>query len=251
MSGHSKWSTIKRKKATADAKRGNLFTRFAREIAIAAREGGGEIDSNFALRLAVDRARASNMPKENIERAIRRGMGEEKSGATYEQILYEGYAPNGVALIIDVVTDNRKRAVAEVRHTLIRGGGSMAEAGSVSWQFRRAAYFAFESEGTNPEQVFDAAVDAGAEDVVLGQDDIEIIAPVEKFKTINDRLEGMGIQPEEASLRMIPNSLTQLPPEKTLHVMRVIENLEDLDDVQEVFSNLEVTDEALEMLEAV
>lgn len=251
MSGHSKWSTIKRKKAAADAKRGNIFTRLAREIAIAAREGGGDMDANFALRLAVDRARANNMPKENIERAIRRGTGEEKSGASYEQILYEGYAPNGVALMIEVVTDNRNRAVAEVRHMLTRAGGNMAEAGSVSWQFRRAAYFAFGSEGINPEQVFDAAVEAGAEDVVLGEDDIEISAPVEKFKAISDRLESLDIHPDEASLRMIPNSVMQLPPEKALQVMRVIENLEDLDDVQEVYSTLEVTDEAVELLEAV
>jgi YebC/PmpR family DNA-binding regulatory protein len=251
MSGHSKWSTIKRKKAAADAKRGNIFTRLAREIAMAAREGGGEIDTNFALRLAVERARANNMPKENIERAIRRGTGEEKSAGSYERILYEGYAPNGVALIVDVVTDNRNRAVAEVRHSLTRGGGNMAEAGSVSWQFRKAAYFAIDSEAANPEQVFDAAVDAGAEDVVLGEDAIEITAPVDRFKAISDRLESMGVQPDEASVRMVPNSLMQLSPEKALQVMRVIENLEDLDDVQEVYSNLEITDEAVAMLEAV
>jgi YebC/PmpR family DNA-binding regulatory protein len=248
MSGHSKWSTIKRKKAALDAKRGNLFTRLAREIAIAAREGGGDPDTNFSLRLAIDRAKASNMPKDNIERAIKRGTGEDKSAADLEQILYEGYAPNGIALMIDVVTDNRNRAVAEIRHVLTRSGGNMAEAGSVSWQFKRAAYFALSAEGRDPEQVFDAAVDAGADDVVLGNEDIEIIAPVQAFKKVNDGLEGIGIRPDEAGLRMLPTSKIQLPAAKTLQVMRVIEELEDLDDVQDVYSNLDVTDEAVAML---
>jgi YebC/PmpR family DNA-binding regulatory protein len=250
MSGHSKWSTIKRKKAAVDAKRGSIFTRLAREIAIAAREGGGDPDTNFGLRLAVDRAKASNMPKDNIERAIKRGTGEDKSGATLEQILYEGYAPNGIALMVDVVTDNRNRTVADIRHILTRAGGTMAEAGSVSWQFHRSAYFAFSSENVDTEEVFDLAVDAGADDVILGEDDIEIYAPVEFFKEINDLLEGLGVKFNEAALRMIPNTQIQLPPDKTLQVMRLIESLEDCDDVQEVFSNLEITDEAVELLEA-
>ncbi|NIS79200.1 MAG: YebC/PmpR family DNA-binding transcriptional regulator, partial [Anaerolineales bacterium] len=143
MSGHSKWSTIKRKKAANDAKRGALFTRLAREITIAAREGGGDAEINFALRLAIDRAKANNMPKDNIERAVRRGTGEDKEGAELEQILYEGYAPHGIALLIDVVTDNRNRSVADIRHVLSRSGGNLADVGSVSWQFRRVAYFAF------------------------------------------------------------------------------------------------------------
>ncbi|OGO17363.1 MAG: transcriptional regulator [Chloroflexi bacterium RBG_16_48_8] len=250
MSGHSKWSTIKRKKAAADARRGNIFTRLAREIAIAAREGGGDPDTNFALRLAIDRAKSSNMPKENIERAIRRGTGEDKSGFALEQIMYEGYAPNGIALMVDVVTDNRKRTVADIRHILARAGGRLAEVGSVSWQFHRAAYFALSSEGIHPEEIFDLAVDAGADDVILGEDDIEIFTPVELFKEMNDLLESREIPTDEAALRMIPNSRIQLPLDKTLQVMRLIENLEDCDDVQEVFSNLDITDEAVELLEA-
>jgi YebC/PmpR family DNA-binding regulatory protein len=250
MSGHSKWSTIKRKKAAVDAKRGNIFTRLAREIAIAARESGGDPDTNFALRLAVDRAKANNMPKDNIERAIKRGTGEDKSGAALEQIMYEGYAPNGIALIIEVVTDNRNRTVADIRHILSRAGGSMAEVGSVSWQFHRAAYFAISAESVNQEQIFDLAVDAGADDIILGEDAIEIFAPVELFKEINDQLEAGGIDADEAALRMIPNTRMQLPVDKTLQVMRLIENLEDSDDVQEVYSNLEITDEAVELLEA-
>jgi len=250
MSGHSKWSTIKRKKAAIDAKRGNLFTRLAREIAIAAREGGGDPDVNFGLRLTIDRAKSSNMPKDNIERAIKRGTGEDKSGAALEQIMYEGYAPNGIAILMEVVTDNRNRAVADLRHMLSKGGGNLADAGAVSWQFHRVAYFAFPSEDLDSETVFDLAVDAGADDVNLGEDDIEVFAGVESFKAINDVLEAEGIRFSEASLRMVPNTLIQLPPEKTLQVMRLIENLEELDDVQKVFSNLDVTDEAVELLEA-
>lgn len=249
MSGHSKWSTIKRKKAAADAKRGNLFTRLAREITIAAREGGGDIDTNFNLRLSVERAKSSNMPKDNIDRAIKRGTGEDKSGADLEQVMYEGYAPNGVALLIDVVTDNRNRTVAELRHVLSRAGGTLADVGSVSWQFRRAAYFAILTVGLDAEMVFDMAVEAGADDVVLGRDDIEIIAPVENFKLISDALEDSGIKAEESAVRMLPNSIVQVPSEKTVQVMRVIEELEDLDDVQHVYSNLDVTEEAVAMLE--
>lgn len=249
MSGHSKWSTIKRKKAATDAKRGNIFTRLAREIVLAAREGGGDLDSNFSLRLAIERAKSSNMPKDNIDRAIKRGTGEDKDAATLEQIMYEGYAASGVALMIEVITDNRNRAVAEVRHTLSRLGGSMADAGSVSWQFERAAYFAVPSESHNAEMIFDLAVEAGAEDVVMGDDDIEIKAPVEAFKQISDKLAKAGIRPSVSEIRMVPKSIISVPANKTLQVMRVMEELEELDDVQNVYSNLEVTDEAVALLE--
>lgn len=249
MSGHSKWSTIKRKKAAVDAKRGNLFTRLAREIALAARVGGGDVDVNFGLRLAVERAKSNNMPKDNIERAIKKGTGEDKNGAALEQIMYEGYAPNGVALMIEVVTDNRNRAVADVRHVLSRLGGNLAEVGAVSWQFRRAAYFAVSSAGLDSEEVFDIAVEAGADDVILGEDDIEIIAPVEYFKRVSDALDTVQIKPDEAVLRMLPNSVVLVPADKTLQVMRVIDELEELDDVQHVYSNLDVTEEAVALLE--
>lgn len=250
MSGHSKWSTIKRKKAANDARRGSLFTRLAREIAIAAREGGGDPETNFSLRLAVDKARASNMPKENIERAIRRGTGEDKDGAAFEQVMYEGFAPHGVALMIEVVTDNRNRAVAEVRHALTRAGGGMADAGAVAWQFRRAAYFALPVAGLDPDAVFELAVDAGADDVLTGDDDVEIFAPVEAFKAISDRLAAQGLKPDEAVLRMIPTSTLELAPEQALQVMKLIDSLEELDDVTQVYSNLKITDAALALLEA-
>jgi YebC/PmpR family DNA-binding regulatory protein len=250
MSGHSKWSTIKRKKAAVDAKRGAIFTRLAREITIAAREGGGDPDTNFNLRLAIERAKTNNMPKGNIERAVNRGLGKDKDGAVLEQIMYEGYAPNGIALMIDVVTDNRNRTVAEVRHVLTRAGGNLADAGSVSWQFRRAAYFAFPAGDHDQEIIFDLAVEAGADDVILGHDDIEIIGPVETFKEVSDRLQEADIRPDEAALKLIPNSVVQLLSDQAVKVMRIIEDLEDLTDVQYVYSNLDITEEAVVLLEA-
>lgn len=249
MSGHSKWSTIKRKKAANDARRGNLFTRLARELAIAAREGGGDPETNFSLRLAMDKARAANMPKDNVERAVRRGTGEDKEGSSFEQVMYEGFAPHGVALLVEVVTDNRNRIVAELRHLLTRAGGTMAEAGAVSWQFKRAAYFSLPASGQDPDKIFEMAVEAGADDVIIGEDDIEITAPVEAFKAINDRLREAGITPDEAVLRMLPTSTLELPVDQAVQVMRTIEQLEEIDDVQHVYSSLQVTEQAVSMLE--
>ncbi len=250
MSGHSKWSTIKRKKGAQDAKRGKIFTRLAREISLAARESGGDLDANFRLRLAVDRARAENMPKENIERAIKRGTGEDKSGSELEELTYEGYGPHGVALMIFVATDNRNRTIADVRHVLNRFGGSMGENGSVSWQFNRMAHFTFPAEGHDPDVIFELAVEAGADDVQFEDENIEILGPVEFFKTIGDALRAANIEVEDAGLKYIPTNELELDVEATLQVMRCIEVLEDLDDVQEVFSNLSVSDEALARLEA-
>ncbi len=249
MSGHSKWSTIKRKKGAQDAKRGQLFTRLAREITLAAREGGGDPETNFRLRLAVDRARSNNMPKDNIERAIKRGTGEDKSGGELEEVTYEGYAPHGVALMIAVVTDNRNRAVAEVRHVLNRYGGSLGENGSVAWQFNRTAYFSFPAEGKDPDAIFELAVEAGADDVNFDDETIEITGPVEAFKTIADALQAANIEADEAGLKYMPTNEMELNVEDTLQVMRVIEALEELDDVQEVYSNLSVTEEALARVE--
>jgi YebC/PmpR family DNA-binding regulatory protein len=250
MSGHSKWATIKRKKGTADAKRGQLFTRLAREIVLAARESGGEVESNFKLRLAIEKAKSNNMPKENVERAIKRGTGEDKEGGTIEQVSYEGYAPHGIAWLIEVVTDNRNRAVAELRRILTRAGGTLGEGGSVAWQFARKAYFSVPAAGKNPDSIFELAVDAGADDVQIGKDHIEILAPVESFKSISERLRKEGITPEESTLRMEPNQQTELGAEQTVQVMKVIESLEELDDVSMVYSNLLVTDEAVTAMEA-
>jgi YebC/PmpR family DNA-binding regulatory protein len=189
------------------------------------------------------------MPKDNIERAIKRGAGELKEGVQLEKIMYEAYAPHGVGLLIEVVTDNRNRTVAELRHIMTKTGGNLAAAGSVSWQFERMAYFALSSTADDQDRIFELAVDAGADDVVLGEQEIEITAQVEAFKIINDQLVAAGFTPEEASLRMVPNSAVELTDEQTLQLMRIIESIEDLDDVQQVFSNLEVTESAVELLE--
>lgn len=250
MSGHSKWSTIKRKKGAADAKRGQLFTRLAREIAIAAREGGSDTEANFKLRLAVDRARRESMPKDNIDRAIKRGTGEGKDTAEIERITYEGYASNGIAVMVDCLTENRNRTVAEIRHVLSHSGGSMAEVGAVSWQFEHICYFAIPADGVDFDKVFEIAVEGGANDVTNDEGYIEIFAPMDSFKEISARLKEAGIEPEDAELRYLSKQEIALDVEKTLKVMHVVELLEDLDDVQNVFTNLSVSDEALKALEA-
>jgi YebC/PmpR family DNA-binding regulatory protein len=250
MSGHSKWSTIKRKKGAADAKRGAVFTRLTRELVMAARDGGSDVDSNFRLRLAIDKARAENMPKDNIERAIKRGAGEDKDAAAFEQIMYEGYAPHGVAVMVETVTDNRNRTVSELRHALTTAGGNMGELGSVAWQFERVCYFSFPASAMNYDKAFELGIEAGANDVLEDNNTIEIIGPVETFKEIADRLHAAKVQPEEAGLRMIPKQELELSPEHTLQVMKALETIEELDDVQNVYSNLKVSDEALAALEA-
>jgi YebC/PmpR family DNA-binding regulatory protein len=249
MSGHSKWSTIKRKKGANDSKRGQIFTRLGREIMLAARDGGEDPESNFRLRIAIDRARAQNMPKDNIERAIKRGVGG-KEGVDLVEVMYEGYGPNGVALIIECVTDNRNRTVAEIRHILSRHGGNLGEGGSVAWQFNRVAVFTIPTKSVDQDKVFELAVEAEADDVKFDEDSIEIIGPVEAFKHISTSLRQANIQPEEAGLRMLPNNEMELDPQDAMHVMRVVEALEDLDDVQEVYSNLNITDDVLAQLEA-
>jgi YebC/PmpR family DNA-binding regulatory protein len=227
-----------------------MFTSLARVISIAAREGGGDPDSNFSLRLAVDKARAANMPKDNIERAIRRGTGEDKDAAAFERLVYEGYAPHAVALMIECVTDNRNRTVAELRHILSKSGGSLGEGGSVAWQFEQKAYFSFELGKRSQDEVFELAVDAGADDVVFDDGWAEIFAPADAFKRISDRLRAAAIQAEEAELRHIPTNEIELTTEQAVQVMRVIEALEELDDVNKVESNLSITDAALAEMEA-
>lgn len=250
MSGHSKWSTIKRKKGAADAKRGAVFTRLTREIVMAAREGGGDPESNFRLRLAVDKARAENMPKDNIERGIKRGTGEDKEGNVFEQVMYEGYAPHGVAIMVECVTDNRNRTVAELRHALTHAGGNMGELGSVAWQFERVAYFSFASSAMNYDKAFELGIEAGANDVIEDNGTVEIIAPVDLFKNVADRLHAAGVKPDEAGLRMIPKQEIELPVDQTVQVMKALEGIEELDDVQNVFSNLKMSEEALAAIEA-
>ncbi len=249
MSGHSKWSTIKRKKSANDAKRGKLFTKLARDITIAARQGG-DPEANFALRLAIDRARAANMPKENIERAIKRGTGELKDAEEIVEVLYEAYAPHGVALLVEAATDNRNRTTATLKHVLSRGGGSMAEPGSVSWQFEQKGYITIPADKHNYDDVFLIAADAGADDVVGDADLIEVYTPRESLHTVLEALRSAGITVEEARLEWVPKVSLDLEPEAALKVMNLIEELEDQDDTQMVYSNLNVTSELMAAFEA-
>jgi YebC/PmpR family DNA-binding regulatory protein len=245
MSGHSHWATIRRKKGAMDAKRGKIFTRLAREIVVAAREGGGDPNTNLRLQYAIDKARAQNMPKDNIERAIKRGTGDSKDGGELYELTYEGYAPHGIAVMISCVTDNKNRTVSEIRHVLSRAGGTMAEGGAVAWQFKRAAYFSFPAEGHDPDDVFMIAIEGGADDVNFDEETIEIIGPVDAFKQISDELKNAKIKAEEAELRYLPNNETELSVEQTIQVMKVLDALEELDDVQDVYSTLSISDDAM------
>ena len=241
MSGHSHWATIRRKKGAADAKRGQVFTRLAREIAMTARAGGGDPGTNVSLELAIARARAQNMPKDNIERAIKRGTGESREGGELEQVFYEGYANHGIALMIEVVTDNRNRAVSDIRHALTRHGGSMAEAGSVSWQFNRMVAFSFPMDDHDPDKIFELAVEAGADDVSFDTE-VEITGPIESFKSISEKLRAAKIHPDEAGMRMVPTNEIELTDDETLQVLKLVETLEEMDDIQNVYHNMKVSD---------
>jgi len=240
MSGHSKWSTIKRKKGVADARRGQLFTKLAREIALAARDGGGEDPSkNFQLRLAVDRAKRLNMPKDNIERAILRGVGKLK-GAAIEELQYEGYGPQGTALIVKVVTDNRNRSVSEVRSAFTQHGGNLGETGSVGWLFEQRGYVTITPKADEAEELALMAIDAGAEDVNIDEDLLEVFTKVQDLKKVQEGLEDIGISFDSAQLSWIPKSMIKLDVKAALKNMRLIDALEALDDVQQVYSNLEI-----------
>lgn len=250
MSGHSHWATIRRKKGAADAKRGQVFTRIAREIVMAARTGGGDPNGNFRLALAVEKARASNMPKDSIERAIKRGAGEDKDATAFEEFTLEGYGPQGSALMVECVTDNRNRTVADIRHAFSKNGGNMAEAGAVGWQFERKSYFSFPGSQLSYDKAFELAIEAGADDVQEDGDNVEITGPVEAFKTISDALHKAKVTPDDAGLRLIAKQDLELDVAQTLQVLRVVEAIEEMDDVQNVFHNLKISDDALAALEA-
>lgn len=249
MSGHSKWSTIKRKKGVQDAKRGQLFTKLGREIEIAARDGGGDPSANFRLRLVIDKARQANMPKENIERAIKRGTGELK-GAALEEVRYEGYGPEGTAFIVQVVTDNRNRAVADVRRIFTRHGGNLGETGCVAWLFDHRGYFSIDAGDDDPEAIALDAIDAGAEDVRVDNSLVEVFTTVDKFKSVKEELERRNIKYDSAELAYIPKTMVRLDEKGTMQNMRLIDALEELEDVQSVFSNLEIPDDIMEKYEA-
>ena len=252
MSGHSKWATIKRRKGANDVARGKVFTRIAREIQVAAREGGPDINANIRLRLAVDKARAENMPKDNIERAIRRGAGLEKDAAEIEEITYEGYGPNGVAMLVECLSDNRNRTISEVRRCFSRAGGSLGEPGSVAWQFTSKGYIAVNRQdedgsdrGIDPEEVFMAALEAGAEDVVVTPDTVEVYTERTALALVAQALEEAGFPADESELVMEANTTLALAGEEGMSVLGLIETLEELDDVSKVYHNLELTDELM------
>jgi YebC/PmpR family DNA-binding regulatory protein len=244
MSGHSHWATIKRSKGAADAKRGQLFTKIGREIEIAAREGGPDLTANFRLRLCVDKARQAAMPKENIERAILRGTGQLK-GETIEQMSYEGYGPQGTAMIVDVMTDNRNRAVSEVRRVFTRHGGNLAETGAVSWMFERKGYISITPENGDADELALMAIDAGADDVKTSQDLVEVYTKVDDLQKIKGALEASEVSFESAELTWVPKTMLQLDNKATVQVLKMIDALEELDDVQQVSTNLDITDTAL------
>ncbi len=246
MSGHSKWSTIKHKKAATDKKRGKIFTRLAKEITIAAREGGGDPEFNPRLSLAIDKAKAENMPKDNIERALKRGTGELEGGAL-EEIMYEAYGPHGIGILIETVTDNRNRSIADVRHIVSKHGGSMAASGSVAWQFTRKGYIAITDE-VDEDEVFLVAAEAGADDVQFGEV-TEIFSELDSFQNVQKALKESGYKLAEANLLYDPNNPMELSPDQTIQVMKFIEAVEDVDDVQNVHSMLDITDEAIAAME--
>lgn len=249
MSGHSHWATIKRKKGAADAKKGQVFTRVAKEIVLAARSGG-DPSLNFRLALAMEKARSVNMPKDSIERAIKRGTGEDKEAAIFEELTIEGYGPAGSAIMVECVTDNRNRTVADLRHMFNKYNGSMAEPGAVAWQFDRLSYFTFPSSQLSFDAAFELGIEAGAEDVTEEDGIIEMTGPVEAFKTLGDALKAVHVTPEEGGLRLQAKNEIDLDVEQTAQVMRVIEFIEELDDVQNVYHNVTLSEEFLATLEA-
>lgn len=248
MSGHSKWATIKRKKGAEDARRGKIFTRHARDIAQAAREGGGDENSNAKLRLAVQKARADNMPKENIERAILRGTGK-LEGADLEEITYEGYGVEGVAFLIDVLTDNKNRSLGEIRRVFNKLGGTMAAAGSVAWQFERKGIITLKGERIDFDSAFMAAAEAGADDVVNDDGLVIVRTPRELLATVEEALIAAGFAIDEAELKWEAKNEAEVPTEKALTNLRIMNELEEIDDVQAVASNLMITDEAMSAFE--
>ncbi len=250
MSGHSKWSTIKRKKGANDNARGKIFTKLARELQVAAREGGPDGDANVRLRLAIDKARSENMPKDRIDAAIRRGAGLDKDAADIEEILYEGYAPHGVAILLECLTDNRNRTIAEIRRCFTRASGNLSEPGSVAWQFTSKGYVAIHLQdgagnpsGLDAEEIFMEALEAGAEDVEVSDDAVEIFTERTELAQVDKSLRESGIQPDTSELIMQPNQTLSLDSRAGLTVLNLLESLEELDDVNKVHHNLELTDE--------
>ena len=247
MSGHSKWSTIKRKKGAADAKRGKIFTKIIRELTVAARAGGGDEESNPQLRTAVQNAKSANMPMATIERAIRRGSGDEP-GEVYEEAIYEGDGPGGVAIMLETLSDNKNRTVSEVRHLFTKHGGNLAEKGAVAYMFAQKGLLEVPAEGNTEDDLMLAVMDAGAEDIQDLDGAFEVLCPVEQFHAVKQALDDNGIAVTQASLAWVPQNLMAVEGHQAEKIVRLLEGLEDLDDVQKVYSNFDVQEEELEKL---
>lgn len=239
MAGHSKWASIKRKKAVTDARRGQLWTKLLKEVTVAARLGGGDPDGNSRLRVAIQEARAANVPSENIERATKRGSGE-LEGVSYEEVTYEGYGPGGAAVLVEAVTDNRNRTVAEIRHAFSRNGGSLGESGCVAWMFDKRGYLAFERKTMTEEQFMELALELDVEDLTSSEDGYEIFTSAETYLDIREAVTANGIELAAGEISMTPQNQADLSEEHLRTVIKLIESLEELDDVQNVWSNIDV-----------
>ena len=241
MSGHSKWHSIKHKKGALDAKRGKLFTKFIKEITVAARTGGGDIEGNARLRKAIFDAKAGNMPNDTIDRAVRRGTGEEE-GVNYEEITYEGYGPGGVALLIQSLTDNRNRTVAEIRHAFSKNGGNLGEAGSVGWMFEKKGYIVVDKAAKPEDELFELAIEAGADDLRDDEENFEIITAPDNFENVLAAIKAAGIEPQMAEVEMVPQTYVKLEGQDARQMLKLIEALEDHDDVQKVSANFDISE---------
>ncbi len=248
MSGHSKWSTIKHKKGAADARRGKIFTKLIKEITTAARTGGGDPEANPRLRVAVLKAKAENMTKENIERAIKRGTSASEGGEAYEEYTYEGYGPGGVALLVEVLTDNKNRTTAEVRHIFSRYNGNLGEAGSVAWIFSKKGYLSFEKQTVDEDKIMELALDAGAEDVRGDDDTVEVITDVSSFEAVKKVFDDHGARYVVGQIDMIPQTSVKLEGKNAETMLKLVEALEESDDVQNVHANFDISNEEMERL---
>jgi YebC/PmpR family DNA-binding regulatory protein len=245
MSGHSKWSTIKHKKGAADARRGKIFTKIIKEITIAARMGGGDQTGNPRLRSAILAAKAENMPKENIDRAIKKGTGE-LPGVSYEEAIFEGYGPGGVAVLVDILSDNRNRTVADIRHIFSKNAGNLGEAGCVSWMFDKKGLIVFEKDKVEEEKLMDLALEAGAQDVQETDKEYEVITEPADFERVKKQLDEAKLTPTYAEISMVPQSTVRLTGKEAQQMLRLMESLEDSEDVQHVYANFDIPDEELE-----
>lgn len=244
MSGHSKWATTKHKKAVIDAKRGKMFTKIAKEITVAARLGGGDAGGNPRLRTAVAKAKAVSMPQDNIKRAIQKGTGE-LPGVAYEEVTFEGYGPAGVAVVIETMTDNRNRTVSEIRHILGKLGGNLGENGCVSWMFHKKGYFVVKRDKADEDKLMGIVLDAGAEDLQTEDDNFVITTPLQEFEAVKKALEDAGVPTELAEITMIPQTYVKLEGKEAQQMMRLMDTLEDNDDVQNVYANFDIPEDVL------